>query len=45
MASGLRLSEGELVLAGGLSAEHVNADGTVAVMVAGEDPFADDLVN
>lgn len=44
VASGRGLTEGELVLSGELEAEHLN-DGTAAVLVTGEDPFADDLTN
>src|SRR5690625_4727205 len=44
VASGRGLTEGELVLSGELEADHLN-DGTAAVLVTGEDPFADDLPN
>ena len=44
VASGRGLTEGELVLSGELGADHLD-DGVAAVMVVGEDPFADDLDN
>lgn len=44
VASGRGLNEGELVLSGELEADHIT-DGTAAVLVTGEDPFADDLPN
>lgn len=44
VASGRGLAEGELVFSGELEADHLN-DGTAAVLVTGEDPFADDLSN
>ncbi|HLS02917.1 MAG TPA: LamG domain-containing protein, partial [Beutenbergiaceae bacterium] len=45
VASGRGLSEGELVLSGELTADHLDAEGSAAVLVTGEDPFADDLAN
>ena len=44
VASGRGLTEGELVLSGDISADHI-ADGAAAVLVTAEDPFSDDLQN
>lgn len=44
VASGRGLTEGELVLSGEIGADHLT-DGAAAVLVVGEDPFADDLDN
>lgn len=45
VASGRGLNEGELVLSGDITAEHVTGEGTASVLVTAEDPFADDLPN
>ncbi|WP_313817560.1 LamG-like jellyroll fold domain-containing protein [Citricoccus sp.] len=45
LASGRGLNESELVLSGALGAEHLDEAGQAAVLVLGEDPFADDLAN
>lgn len=44
VATGRGLTEGELVVSGAVSADHV-ADGTINAMIVGVDPFADDLEN
>ena len=45
VATGRGLSEGELVLSGDLTSDHLNSAGVASVLVTGEDPFADDLNN
>lgn len=44
VASGRGLTQGELVLSGEITADHLDK-GVASVMVVGEDPFADDLDN
>ena len=45
VAAGRGLQESELVLSGEIGEDHLDEDGTAAVLVVGEDPFADDLAN
>ncbi|MGM7669731.1 LamG-like jellyroll fold domain-containing protein [Microbacterium sp. A93] len=45
VAAGRGLQESELVLTGEIGEDHLNEDGGAAVLVVGEDPFADDLEN
>ncbi|NUL46580.1 DUF5011 domain-containing protein [Cellulosimicrobium funkei] len=45
VAAGRGLQESELVLTGEIGEDHLKEDGAAAVLVVGEDPFADDLAN
>lgn len=45
VAAGRGLQESELVLSGGLEADHLDDSGSASVLVLGEDPFVDDLAN